>query len=99
MTFGSRADQADLARALTEVPGLLPCMARSRHGHTAAKSVFRVLDGIHREDACAQIYAEEPILRQSRYGQLVLSSLKLDNQKRAGTSRLHNATLAAIGGA
>merc|ERR1712187_237949 len=97
LTCGSRADQADLARALISTPGLLTTMARSRHCHTAAKAVFRVLEGAEHEEACRLIYTEESSLRSSRYGQLVLSSLKQEKEKR--TMRLHTATFASIGGA
>merc|ERR1712187_10023 len=95
MTCGSRADQADLARALISTPGLLTTMARSRHGHIAAKAVLHVLEGADHEEACRLIYTEESSLRSSRYGQLVLSSLKQDKQQR--TMRLQTATLASLG--
>jgi pumilio RNA-binding family len=96
MTFGSRADQADLARALTRPPGLLPCMARNRHGYSAARATLRVLEGADYVEACRQILAEEPSLRSSRYGQLVLSCLKQENQRRAVQRPM---AAAAMGGA
>lgn len=97
MTFGAEADKVELARALVRTPGLLPCIARSRHGHTAAKAVFDVLEGTEREQACGLIYAEEKTLRGLRYGQLVLASLKQDSRKCA--AHLHAAAKAAAGGA
>lgn len=93
MTYGSRLDQVSIARGLLWVPGLIASMARSRHGHVAAKLVLNVLEGPELEEACSQLLADAACLRNSRYGQLVLSSLKS-----GGPGRSKRADAVAIGG-
>lgn len=47
----SQEDQIALARSLLHVPGLLVAMARSKHGHSAARLAMQALDGPEREAA------------------------------------------------
>lgn len=53
-------DQVDLARALLHVPGLLVSMARSKHGHSAARLAMQALDGPEREAARREFCVESP---------------------------------------
>mmetsp|Transcript_46737 Transcript_46737/g.99847 ORF Transcript_46737/g.99847 Transcript_46737/m.99847 type:complete len:384 (-) Transcript_46737:117-1268(-) len=93
MTYGARGDQVSLARGLLLVPGLIASMARSRHGHVAAKLILNVLEGPELEEACSQLLADADCLRNSRYGQLVLASLKSE-----GPGRSKRAHAVAAGG-
>jgi len=75
LTHGARADQVALARALLREPGLIATMARTRHGHVAAKFALQHLDGADRQEACRQLYKDVAVLRASRYGRFVASCL------------------------
>mmetsp|Transcript_77319 Transcript_77319/g.226746 ORF Transcript_77319/g.226746 Transcript_77319/m.226746 type:complete len:313 (-) Transcript_77319:209-1147(-) len=58
MACAAREDQVTVARAVFREPGLLVCMARTRHGHHAAKCVAEVLEGRDLEDAKRLLQAE-----------------------------------------
>lgn len=71
MTHCAPEDQKLIARALVRESGLISQMARTRHGHVAAKLVFNVLDGQDLEQARYQISPDLQNLRGSRYGRFV----------------------------
>lgn len=75
LAFGSPEDQVKLAQALVREVGLITTMARTRHGHVAAKYVLQHLDGADRAEACRQLSQEVSALRQSRYGRFVAACL------------------------
>ena len=75
LAHGVHADQVALARALLREPGLIATMARTRHGHTAAKFVLQNLQGADGAEARRQLAAELPVLRASRYGRFVATCL------------------------
>ena len=75
LAHGVHADQVALARALLREPGLIATMARTRHGHTAAKFVLQSLQGADGAEARRQLASELPVLRASRYGRFVATCL------------------------
>jgi pumilio RNA-binding family len=78
MVCGQRNDQVALAQALAQVPETISFMARTRHGHVAARLVLQFLEGSAHEQARGQIRADAATLRGSRYGRLVVASLHQD---------------------
>lgn len=75
LAHGAHEDQVKLARALVKEDGLIVQMARTRHGHVAAKFVLQHLDGPDWTEACRQLSEEAVSLRQSRYGRFVAACL------------------------
>mmetsp|Transcript_39189 Transcript_39189/g.124566 ORF Transcript_39189/g.124566 Transcript_39189/m.124566 type:complete len:406 (-) Transcript_39189:616-1833(-) len=84
LTHGGREDQVALARALLRQPGLLATMARTRHGHVAAKFVLLHLDGPDREEARRQLAQDLAVIRASRYGRFVAACLGAGGSIAAG---------------
>lgn len=78
MLCGQRDDQVALARALAKAPETISFMARTRHGHVAARLVLKTLEGSEHDQARGQIRADAATLRGSRYGRLVVASLHQD---------------------
>mmetsp|Transcript_161144 Transcript_161144/g.284026 ORF Transcript_161144/g.284026 Transcript_161144/m.284026 type:complete len:358 (+) Transcript_161144:64-1137(+) len=61
----SQEDQIALARSLLHVPGLLVTMARSKHGHSAARLAMQALDGPERDAARREFCIESSGQRAS----------------------------------
>eukprot|EP00418_Pyrodinium_bahamense_P009193 CAMPEP_0179110146 /NCGR_PEP_ID=MMETSP0796-20121207/51393_1 /TAXON_ID=73915 /ORGANISM="Pyrodinium bahamense, Strain pbaha01" /LENGTH=394 /DNA_ID=CAMNT_0020808275 /DNA_START=24 /DNA_END=1209 /DNA_ORIENTATION=- len=70
MALGTREDQVSLARALLQVPGFIPLMARTQRGHVSTKLILRVLEGPEHEEARCKISAEAALTRGRRDAQL-----------------------------
>ncbi|CAE8736692.1 unnamed protein product [Polarella glacialis] len=75
LSHGQREDQVSLARALLLEPGLICTIARTRHGHIAAKFALQSLDDVDREEAYRQLSQDIEVLRASRYGRFVAACL------------------------
>mmetsp|Transcript_9604 Transcript_9604/g.19788 ORF Transcript_9604/g.19788 Transcript_9604/m.19788 type:complete len:430 (-) Transcript_9604:392-1681(-) len=75
LNHGAREDQVALSRAVLQEPGLLTTMARTRHGHVAAKFVLLHLDGPDQDEARRQLIADLEVIRASRYGRFVVACL------------------------
>lgn len=75
LNHAAREEQVSLAQALLREPGLIATMARTRHGHVAAKFVLQHLDGPDRDEARRQLFADLAVLRASRYGRFVAACL------------------------
>lgn len=69
----SEQDAMALARALACERRLVVRLARSRHGHGAAKAMLRLLEGEERAAMEKQLLAETASIRASRYGKSVLA--------------------------
>lgn len=69
----SEKDARTLAQELVRENRLIARMARSRHGHGAARAMLHWLQGEERVEAERQLLAEAASLRTSRYGKSVLS--------------------------
>eukprot|EP00931_Biecheleriopsis_adriatica_P059535 TRINITY_DN35632_c0_g1_i1.p1 TRINITY_DN35632_c0_g1~~TRINITY_DN35632_c0_g1_i1.p1 ORF type:complete len:345 (+),score=74.45 TRINITY_DN35632_c0_g1_i1:50-1084(+) len=78
MLYAPQEDAAAVARALTKEPGLLAAMARTRHGHVAVEQVMQLLHNGDLDRAVEEISREESLLWASRYGRLVLSSMRVN---------------------
>lgn len=67
----------ELACKLHACPGLLLAMARTRHGHLAARQVLELLEARPqlRDEACRELQADARNLRKSRSGRFVLASM------------------------
>jgi len=67
----------ELACKLHACPGLLLAMARTRHGHLAARQVLELLEERPslRDEACRELQADARNLRKSRSGRFVLASM------------------------
>jgi pumilio RNA-binding family len=78
MACGQRDDQVALARALAHAPETISFMARTRHGHVAARLVLQALEGSEHDQAKCQIRADAATLRSSRYGRMLVASLHPD---------------------
>lgn len=101
LSFGQREDQVALARALLREPGLICTMARTRHGHVAAKFILQNLEVGDREEACRQLSQDAQVLRASRYGRFVAACLE-GNEPAGGIGEIGGAGCAlshAVGGA
>jgi len=86
LTHGAREDQVALGRALLREPGLLTTMARTRHGHVAAKFVLLHLNGPEQEEARRQLTLDLEVIRASRYGRFVVACLEATNAYSADTT-------------
>uniref|UniRef100_A0A7S0ZXQ9 PUM-HD domain-containing protein n=1 Tax=Noctiluca scintillans TaxID=2966 RepID=A0A7S0ZXQ9_NOCSC len=67
------ADSSALARALLCEDGLIPAMARTRHGHTSVQAILHHLDSPERDEAVRQLMPHFGDLQTSRYGRNVAS--------------------------
>jgi len=76
LSHGLREDQVMLTYALIREPGLLASMARTRHGHVAAKFALQRLDGRGRAEARGQLLGELTAIRASRYGRSIAAFLE-----------------------
>jgi len=76
LSRGTMEGQMALARALLREPGLLATMARTRHGHVAAKFVLQHFGGSEREEACRRLSADIASIRASRYGRYIAACLE-----------------------
>lgn len=80
MACAAHEDRVMIARAVFREPGLLVCMARTRHGQLAAKFVVQVLEGSELQDARRLLFAED-LLSESRFGRT--SPKNLGSKKRS----------------
>jgi pumilio RNA-binding family len=68
-------DSRVLARALLSEDGLIPAMARTRHGHTAVQAILQHFGSAERNEAVCQLIPFYEDLQGSRYGRNVASCL------------------------
>lgn len=73
---GPQENKVALARTILREPGLICTMARTRHGHLAAKFMLQQLEGTDRQEATRQLAQDEQALRSSRYGRFVAACLQ-----------------------
>jgi len=90
LSHGAHADQVALARALLREPGLIATMARTRHGHVAAKFVLQNLEGQDSVEARRQLTADLAVLRASRYGRFVAACLSPPEGKSFSAAMHHH---------
>lgn len=75
LAHGEQQEKLSLARALARVPGMVCALARTRHGHVAARLVLQTLEGTEYEEASVQLRSDAASLRGSRYSRTLVASL------------------------
>lgn len=66
---------ASLVRAILDRPGLLPSMARTRHGHAGVAHILRNLSGPDAAEVVLLLEAEKSVFKSTRFGRVVASRL------------------------